>query len=59
MHPEEFLQRQKEQSEKKKRRAMIACIVICVVWIPIALFLYKPAFLFERNNQPDTISNDG
>lgn len=46
MHPEEFLQRKKEQEERKKRRMKVACIIVCAVWIPIALFIYKPTLLF-------------
>ena len=51
MNPEEFLQQQKERNEKKKKRAMIVCVVVCALWIPVALFLYKPAFLFEKEVQ--------
>ena len=58
MHPEEFLQQQKERNEKKKQRVILACIIICVIWIPIALLLYKPTFLFESGAQSDTISDN-
>ena len=51
MHPEEFLQQQKERNEKKKRRILTICIVVCVIWIPIALFLYQPNLLFEKETQ--------
>ena len=51
MHPEEFLQQQKERNKKKKRRALIICIVVCAMWIPIALFLYQPTLLFEKEPQ--------
>lgn len=60
MHPEEFLQQQKERNEKKKRHILITCIVVCVIWIPIALFLYQPALLFEKETQEtqqDTVPN--
>lgn len=58
MHPEEFLEQQKKRSEKKKRHAIIACVVICMAWIPIALFLYKPVSLFgdAEGDQPNTTS---
>ncbi|MCY4577139.1 MAG: hypothetical protein OXB96_01740 [Candidatus Kaiserbacteria bacterium] len=46
MHPEEFLKQQKERNKKKKKRIITACVVICIMWVPIALFLYKPSFLF-------------
>ena len=57
MHPEEFLQQQKERNEKKKRRILITCIVVCVIWIPIALFLYQPALLFEKETPQDALPN--
>ena len=58
MHPEEFLQQQKERNEKKKRRILITCVVVCVIWIPIALFLYQPALLFEKEAQQDTVPSE-
>ena len=58
MHPEEFLRQQKERNEKKKRRVLVACIVVCAVWIPIALFLYQPAVLFEKGVQQDTLPSE-
>ena len=57
MHPEEFLEQQKERNEKKRRRTILACIVICAVWIPVALLIYKPPFLFERGGQSTAVDN--
>ena len=57
MNPEEFLQKQKEQNRKRKKLAITICIAVCMLWIPIAIFLYKPTTLFEKGTQQDTVDH--
>ena len=53
---EAFLQQQKERNKKKKHHTIALCVVVCVLWIPIALLLYKPTFLFEKESQSNAAS---
>lgn len=48
MDPEKFLQERKERAAKTRRRIATVCALICLLWIPIALFfVYQPSFLFS------------
>ena len=50
MDPEEFLQKRKEQNEKTKKRVRTICIVACILWIPVAMLIYRPSLLFENEH---------
>ena len=46
MSSEVFLQEKKGRDAEVYKRVRLLCIVLCICWIPVALFfLYKPPFL--------------
>lgn len=41
----EKIRKNQEQTEKMKRRIIGISIVLCVLWIPIALLIYWPSLV--------------
>ena len=54
----DFLQERRDHNVRVYRRVRTICIIVCVLWIPIALFVYKPSFLFREDAVSGAVSDD-
>lgn len=65
MNPKEFLQQQRESGERIRRRVLVVFVIVGVAWIPIALLVYRPLFLFggssvvQEDVVQETLDTDG
>ena len=52
---EELFRSQRERADRFKRRIVVGSVIVCLLWVPIALFLYRPDILFNDSEVAETV----